>query len=86
PRSLTIDESLLRRMARDAAVYSLTRPVAIIMWVALAAALGISILNLSGLVAAGEDDGGLAAWMPPLVIALAVIAIVMSVSSARHAV
>ncbi|GAA2929818.1 hypothetical protein GCM10010458_10390 [Microbacterium luteolum] len=86
PRSLTIDQSLLRRMARDAAVYSLTRPVAIVMWVALAAALGISILNLSGRVAAGQDNDGLAAWMPPLVIALAVVAIIMSISSARHAV
>jgi hypothetical protein len=86
PRSLTTDERLLRRMARDAAIYSLTRPTAIVMWVALAAALVVSILNLSGPVAAGQEDGGFAAWMPPLIIALAVGAVVMSVSSARHAV
>ncbi|MGS0560884.1 hypothetical protein [Microbacterium aurugineum] len=47
PRSLTIDEGLLQRMARDAAIYSLTRPAAIVMWVALAGALTLSILNLS---------------------------------------
>lgn len=86
PRSLTVDERLLRRMARDAAIYSLTRPAAIVMWVALAAALVVSILNLSGLVAAGRDDGGFAAWMPPLIIALAAGAVIMSVSSARQAV
>ena len=86
PRSVTIDESLLRRMARDAAVYSLTRPVAVVMWVALAAALGVSVLNLSGQGAAAQDDAGLAAWMPPLIIALALVAIVLSISSARRAV
>lgn len=86
PRSVTIDESLLRRMARDAAIYSLTRPAAIIMWVALAAALVVSILNLSGLVASGQQDNGFAAWMPPLIVALAAAAIVMSISSSRHAV
>ena len=85
PRSVTIDESLLRRMARDAAVYSLTRPVAVVMWVALAAALGVSVLNLSGQGAAAQD-AGLAAWMPPLIIALALVAIVLSISSARRAV
>lgn len=86
PRSLTVDEFLLRKMARDAAIYSLTRPAAILMWIALAAALAISILNVSGLAAAGQEDGGFAAWMPPLIIALAVGAIVLSVSSARQAV
>lgn len=86
PRSLTIDERLLRRMARDAAIYSLTRPAAIVMWVALAAALVVSILNLSAMVSSGQEDGGFAAWMPPLIVALAIGAIVMSVSSTRHAV
>lgn len=86
PRSLTIDERLLRLMARDAAIYSLTRPAAIVMWLALAAALVVSIINLSGLIAAGQEDGGFAAWMPPLIVALAVGAIVMSISSTRHSV
>lgn len=86
PRSLTIDERLLRRMARDAAIYSLTRPAAIVMWVALTAALVVSIINLSGVIAAGREDGGFAAWMPPLIVALAVGAVVMTVSGARHAV
>ncbi|WP_435743720.1 YcxB family protein [Microbacterium sp. PMB16] len=86
PRSLTVDQSLLRRMARDAAIYSLTRPVAIVMWVLLAAALVVSILNLTGRVVSEQEENGFAAWMPPLVIALAVAAVVMTVSSARHAV
>jgi hypothetical protein len=85
PRSLTIDERLLRRMARDAAIYSLTRPAAIVMWVALAAGLVLSILNLSGPNAAGTEDGGFAAWMPPLIVALAIGATVMTISSARNA-
>lgn len=34
-------------MARDAAIYSLTRPSALVMWFALAGALVLSILNLS---------------------------------------
>ena len=86
PRSLTIDERLLRLMARDAAIYSLTRPAAIVMWVALAAALAVSIINLSALMASGQEDGGFAAWLPPLIVALAVGAVVMSISSTRHAV
>lgn len=86
PRSLTVDESLLRRMARDAAIYSLTRPVALLMWVALAAALVLSILNLSAPVAPGEEGPFGAGWMPVLILALAAFAIVMSVSGARTAV
>ncbi|MEV4666810.1 YcxB family protein [Microbacterium sp. LWO12-1.2] len=86
PRSLTVDESLLRRMANDATVYSLTRPLAIVMWVALAGAFVLSILNLNARVAAGPDEVGLAAWMPPVILGLAAYAIVLSVSSARRAV
>lgn len=85
PRSLTIDDRLLRRMARDAAIYSLTRPAAIIMWVALAAALVVSILSLSGPKVPSADDGGFAAWMPPLIVALAIGATFMTISSARNA-
>lgn len=85
-RSVTVDESLLRRIARDAAIYSLTRPVAIVMWVALAAALVVSILNLSANPASGQEEDVFAAWMPPLIIALAIFAIFMSVSTARRAV
>ncbi|MFJ6531930.1 YcxB family protein [Microbacterium sp. NPDC091662] len=86
PRSLTVDESLLRRMARDAAIYSLTRPAALVMWVALAAALVFSVLNLSVPVAPGEDGPYGAGWMPVIILALAGFAIVMSVSGARTAV
>ncbi|MCZ4300462.1 MULTISPECIES: hypothetical protein [Microbacterium] len=86
PRSLTIDEGLLQRMARDAAIYSLTRPAAIVMWVALAGALTLSILNLSTPLPAGAEPPFGAGWMPLLIIGLAVFAVVMSVSSARQAV
>lgn len=86
PRSLTVDESLLRRMARDAAIYSLTRPVAIVMWVALAGALVLSILNLSAPIAPGQKAPYGAGWMPALVIALAIFVVVLSVSGARRAV
>lgn len=86
PRSLTVDESLLRRMARDAAIYSLTRPAALVMWVALAAALVLSILNLSAPVAPGEEGPFGAGWMPVIILALAGFAIIMSVSGARTAV
>lgn len=85
-RSLTVDERLLRRMARDAAIYSLTRPLSIAMWVALAGALTLSILTLNTTVAAGRDAPFGAGWMPVLVIALAAYTVVMSISSARRAV
>ena len=78
PRSLTVDESLLRRMARDAAIYSLTRPSALVMWFALAGALVLSILNLSAPFAAG--------WMPVIIAGLAGFAVFMSISGARTAV
>lgn len=86
PRSVTIDESLLRRMARDAAIYSLTRPFAIVMWVALAGALTLSILNQNAPLAPGQAEPFGAGWMPPLILALAAYAVVMSVASARRAV
>ncbi|MFK3679901.1 YcxB family protein [Microbacterium sp. NPDC090218] len=86
PRSLTVDEGLLRRMARDAAIYSLTRPLALAMWVALAGALALSILNLSAPVAAGGRAPFGSGWMPLLIIGLGVYAVVMSVSTARRAV
>lgn len=86
PRSLTIDESLLRRMAGDAAIYSLTRPWAIVMWAALAGGLVVSILNLNALNAAGADVPATAAWMPVITMALAVYAVVLTVTAARRAV
>ncbi|QYM65513.1 YcxB family protein [Microbacterium sp. Se5.02b] len=86
PRSLTVDESLLRRMARDAAIYSLTRPVAIVMWVALAGALTLSILNQSTPRAPGQEPPFGAGWMPTIVLGLAAYAVVMSVATARRAV
>ncbi|MCS3441808.1 YcxB family protein [Microbacterium phyllosphaerae] len=80
--SLTVDERLLRGMARDAAVYALTRPTAIIMWVALTAALALSILNQS---AAGGSPG-LSGLLPVASIALMVYAVVMTIVGARRAV
>lgn len=85
-RSLTVDDGLLRRMAADAAIYSLTRPVAIVMWAALAGALVLSILNLNAGLASGDEVSALIAWMPPVVVALGIYAVVLSVSSARRAV
>lgn len=86
PRSLTVDESLLRRMARDAAIYSLTRPLALVMWATLTTALVVSILNLNGRPATTPETADLTAWMPPAIIGLAIYAVVLSVSSARRAV
>ena len=86
PRSLTVDESLLRRMARDAAIYSLTRPSALVMWFALAGALVLSILNLSVPVAPGEEAPFAAGWMPVIIAGLAGFAVFMSISGARTAV
>ncbi|MBO9626670.1 MAG: YcxB family protein [Microbacterium sp.] len=82
-RSLTMDEALLRRMAADAAVYSLTRPWALVMWAALTAGLVVSILNVSG---AEADAGPLVTWMPVAVLALAGYAVWLTVASARRAV
>jgi hypothetical protein len=81
--TVTIDESLLRRMARDAAVYGLTRPWAIVMWVALAACLVLSFLTLG---AGTADDSGSAGWLPLATIGLGVVAVVATVSGARRAV
>lgn len=83
PASLTVTEPLLRRMARDAAIYSLTRPWAIVMWVALAAALVTSVLNLG---AAGASADVLTAWMPVAVVALGAYAVWLTVANARRAV
>lgn len=79
-RTLTVDEPLLRRMARDASVYSLTRPSAIVMWVALVAAFTLSILTIE------PGRGGLIALLPFACIALTIYAVVMTVVNARRAV
>ncbi|MCM3779362.1 YcxB family protein [Microbacterium hydrocarbonoxydans] len=81
--TVTVSESLVRRMARDAAVYGLTRPWAIVMWVALAASLVLSILNLT---AGAADDTGSAGWLPLASVALMAVAIGATVSGARRAV
>ncbi|MFT4259005.1 YcxB family protein [Microbacterium sp.] len=81
--SVTMDEALLRRMARDAATYSLTRPLALGMWVLLVAALATAIVNAT---ARGSDAGTLAPLMPVLVVALAGFAVLASISGARNAV
>lgn len=78
--NLTVDEALLRRMARDAAIYALTRPWALVMWVALVGALVVSILNL------GAGGGGAEALLPVACVALMVYAVVTTVVGARRAV
>lgn len=80
--TVTVDERLLRGMARDAAVYALTRPTAIVMWIALAGALALSILNLS---AAGGSPG-LSGLLPVASIVLMVYAVVMTIVGARRSV
>lgn len=85
-RSVTVDERLLRHMARDAAIYTLTRPVAIVMWVALAAALVIGVLNLTAISRAGQEVSAIVAFTPAVAVALGLYAVVLSVSSARRAV
>ena len=80
--ALTIDERLLRGMARDAAIYALTRPVAILMWIALLAAFVVSIFNL----AATGGARGLSGLLPVASVALMVYAVVMTVAGARRAV
>ncbi|WP_341934999.1 YcxB family protein [Microbacterium sp. LWO14-1.2] len=82
--TVTVSESLVRRMARDAAVYGLTRPWAVVMWVALAASLVLSILNLTA--GAGVGDSGSAGWLPLASVALMAVAIGTTVSGARRAV
>lgn len=69
-------------MARDAAIYALTRPVAIVMWIALLAAFVVSVLNLS----ATGGARGLSGLLPVASIALTVYAVVMTVVGARRAV
>lgn len=80
---MTIDETLLRRMARDAAVYSLTRPWAVVMWIALTAALLTAVFNLAS---AGASGDVLTAWMPVAVVALGAYAVWLTVANARRAV
>ncbi|WP_091231669.1 hypothetical protein [Microbacterium sp. 3J1] len=80
--TVTIDEALLRRMARDAAIFSLTRPRAIVMWIILAAALVVSTL---GVTSAGSGEGT-RAFLPVASLGLMAFAVVMTVSKARRAV
>lgn len=80
-----VDEVMVRRMARDASIYSLTRPWAIVMWLALAAGLILSLSAPSAATRGGTDDG-FRAWMPVIIAALSAYAVVLTVASARRAV
>ena len=80
--SVTIDEGTLRRMANDAAVYSLLRPWAIVMWAVLAATLVLSVFSI-------RDDGrseGLVSFLPFASVGLMLFAVFVTVSGARRAV
>jgi hypothetical protein len=83
PRSLVVDEPLLRRIAANASWYTLTRPWAIVMWAVLAAALVVSIRNT---VVAGADADVLTAWLPVAVAALGAYAVWLTTASTRRAV
>ncbi|MFS0852583.1 YcxB family protein [Microbacterium sp. 179-I 3D4 NHS] len=86
PRTVTVDDPLLRGMARDAAFVSLTRPTAIVMWGALLGALVLSILNLSTRTAAGPEAVGSAAWLPPAIVGVLLFAVIMTNATTRRAV
>jgi hypothetical protein len=85
PRTVIVDETQLRGMGRDAAFVSLTRPTAIVMWLALLGALILSILNLSARAASGPEAVGTAAWLPAAIIGIVIFAVVMTHATTRRA-
>src|SRR5690606_6729211 len=83
--SIVVDDGLVRRMARDAAAYSLTRPAAIVMWIALLGALTLSVVTLVTVTSAGGEVSSILAWIPVFVVVLLAMSIIFTVSSARRA-
>lgn len=86
PRTVPIDAELVRGMVFDATVYVVTRPLAIIAYVALCAALVINAVLLPMILQTDPDRGGMASFTLIALAALIVASILFTRASVRRAI
>lgn len=82
-RTVTVDQDLIARMLRDTVIYVFTRPLALIAWSGLGAALIVMIATLLSLAAVGADSG-ISAWMPVAALALMGFFAYATISAAKR--
>lgn len=83
---MLVDSELHRGMVTDATLYAVTRPLAVIAYTALLAALIVNIIVLSMLGGAGGERASTLAWMPVAIAALIVASIMFTRASVRRAI
>ncbi|WP_300265835.1 YcxB family protein [Microbacterium sp.] len=86
PRSIQVDAELHRGMVGDAVLYALTRPLAVIAYTALLAALIVNIVVLTITGGAGGARAVTLSWMPVAIVALMVASIMFTRASVRRAI
>lgn len=85
PRSALIDAELLRGLTRDATIYTLTRPLAIIAYTALVAAFIVNaiVLSIGGM---DEEQTTNLTWTLVAIAALIVASIMFTRASVKRAI
>ena len=86
PQSILVDSELHRGMVADATLYAVTRPLAVIAYAALLAALIVNIIVLSIIGDTGSDRASTLAWTPVAIAALIVASIMFTRASVRRAI
>lgn len=85
-RSVVVDAELLRNMSRDALIYTLTRPLAIIAYTALVAAFVVNAIVLGMVSQVNEDRSRTLGFTLLAIAALIVASIMFTRASVRRAI
>ncbi|WP_243224788.1 YcxB family protein [Microbacterium sp. CIAB417] len=84
PRYVPVDRDLLARMSRDATIFVLTRPLSIVVWIVLAAALLIALISFGTAAALAPAEAGSMIVMPTLIAGVMVLYAILTVTSVRR--
>lgn len=84
PRSIVVDQELIRGMSWDALIYTLTRPLSVIAYAALLAAFIVDAIVLSRVAGIDDDRAATLTWTLIAIAALAVASIVYTRASVRR--
>lgn len=86
PRSVLVDLELLRNLTWDATIYTLTRPLAIIAYVALIAAFIVNAIVLAMIGGVDEEQTTKLTWTLVAIAALIAASVIFTRASVKRAV
>ncbi|MGL3149773.1 YcxB family protein [Microbacterium sp. A82] len=86
PRTVLVDQELLRNLTRDATLYTLTRPLAVIAYASLIAALIVNVIVLVLIGDAEHERSATLSWTPFAIAALIAASIIFTRSSVQRAI